>query len=65
MATGLYETFDSNKQFNANMEANTISKHRSASIFNNPSFQQYEEEDLNFRDSDTIAMIELVEYNQN
>ena len=38
--------------------------HRKASLFGEGNFDTFEE-DLNFRDCDTLAMIELMEYQQN
>lgn len=58
-ATGGYESFFNTRQKKAD------DPHRTASLFGEGSNFQAQEEDLNFREQDTLAMIELMEYEQN
>ena len=53
------------ENFQANlMRRQSSDPHRMASLFVDSNFQTIEQ-DLNFRETETIAMIELVEYQQN
>lgn len=64
-ATGGYESCSNANRQRYNQSEVNDDPHRTASLFRQSGFGQQEEEDLNFRDCDTFAMIELMEYQQN